>query len=297
LGLSVDQPAYRAPFEWDALLAFFYERAIPGVERVSARSYMRTIGLGDAAGSIIVEPENGTRLAVEIRFPELVALPVIIARIRRVFDLSADPVAIGEHLSRDPLLAPLVAARPGLRVPGAWDGFELALRAIVGQQITVSASVKLAARLVAACGRPITDPAIREFGLTHVFPTPEEVVATDLTVLGMPRARRTALSSLAAAVVADPMVFGPRSDLETATERLRQLAGIGEWTAQYIAMRQLREPDAFPIADISLARALSDQMGKRPTPAELLARAERWRPWRAYAAMHLWASEPCRSSF
>jgi AraC family transcriptional regulator, regulatory protein of adaptative response / DNA-3-methyladenine glycosylase II len=289
--------SYRPPFEWDALLAFLYARGISGVEAVTPGRYMRTIRVGDSAGAIVVELERGTRLAVTIRFPDLRALRVIITRVRRVFDLAADPVAIGEDLSRDPLLAPLVAARPGLRVPGAWDGFELAVRAILGQQIAVSAAAKLAKALVAAYGQPITDPVIRELGLTHVFPTPEQLAVADLTIIGMPRARRAALSSLAAAVVADPTLFGPRSDLETAIERLRALPGIGEWTAQYIAMRQLREPDAFPVADIGIARALSDRIEERPTPAQLLARAEQWRPWRAYAAMHLWASEsrPARS--
>jgi AraC family transcriptional regulator of adaptative response / DNA-3-methyladenine glycosylase II len=153
--------SYRPPFEWDALLTFLHARTIPGVEAVSGGRYMRTISLSDAAGAIVVEPDKGTRLAVTIRFPELRALPVIIARVRRVFDLAADPVAIGEHLSRDPLLTPLVGARPGLRVPGAWDGFELAVRAILGQQITVSAAAKLAERLIAAYGQPIADPVIR----------------------------------------------------------------------------------------------------------------------------------------
>jgi AraC family transcriptional regulator of adaptative response / DNA-3-methyladenine glycosylase II len=149
--------SYRPPFEWDALLAFLHARAIPGIEALSADRYMRTISIGDAVGAIFVEPEEGTRLAVTIRFPDLRALPVVIARVRRVFDLAADPVAIGQHLSRDPLLAPLVAARPGLRVPGAWDGFELAVRAILGQQITVSAAAELAERLAAAYGLPIAD--------------------------------------------------------------------------------------------------------------------------------------------
>jgi AraC family transcriptional regulator of adaptative response / DNA-3-methyladenine glycosylase II len=284
--------SYRPPFEWDSLWAFLQARAIPGVEAVTAGRYLRSIAIGDSAGAIVVEPEKGTRLAVTIRFPDLKALPVIIARVRRVFDLAADPVAIGEDLSRDPLLAPLVAARPGLRVPGAWDGFELAVRAILGQQITVSAAAKLAQALVVAYGQPITDPVIRELGLTHVFPTPEQLAVADLTIIGMPRARRDALSSLARAVAADATLFGPRSDLETAIGRLRALPGIGEWMAQYIAMRQLREPDAFPMDDIGIARAFSDRVGDRPTPVQLLARAEQWRPWRAYAAMHLWASEP-----
>jgi AraC family transcriptional regulator of adaptative response / DNA-3-methyladenine glycosylase II len=189
-------------------------------------------------------------------------------------------------------LAPLVAARPGLRVPGAWDGFELAVRAILGQQITVSAATGLAGKLVLAFGETMADPAAREQGLTHAFPTPRQLVQADLTVIGMPRARQLALASLAAAVVADPLMFGPRRSLDEAVAQLRSLAGIGEWTAQYIAMRELREPDAFPAADVGLLRAMRDRHGAQLTPAALLARAEQWRPWRAYAALHLWASDP-----
>jgi AraC family transcriptional regulator, regulatory protein of adaptative response / DNA-3-methyladenine glycosylase II len=194
--------------------------------------------------------------------------------------------------SQDPVLAPLVAARPGLRVPGAWDGFELAVRAILGQQIAVRAAATLLGKLVLTYGEKIADPVALEQGLTRVFPTPQQLVGTDLSAIGMPQARRIALSALAAAVVADPLIFGPRRSLEEAIAQLRSLAGVGEWTAQYIAMRELREPDAFPAADIGLMRVMSDESGVRPSPAELLARAERWRPWRAYAALHLWASEP-----
>ena len=146
--------------------------------------------------------------------------------------------------------------------------------------------------MVARYGNEIVDPAALDQGLTHVFPTPQQLAGVDLAAIGMPKARRTALSSLAAAVVADPLIFGPRRSLEDAVAQLRSLAGVGEWTAQYIAMRELREPDAFPAADIGLMRAMSDASGVRPSPAELRAHAERWRPWRAYAALHLWASEP-----
>jgi AraC family transcriptional regulator, regulatory protein of adaptative response / DNA-3-methyladenine glycosylase II len=166
------------------------------------------------------------------------------------------------------------------------------VRAILGQQITVSAATKLAGKLVSTHGEKILDPAALDLGLTHVFPTSRRLAESDLAEIGMPRARRTALTSLAAAVVADPLIFGARRSLEEAVAQLRSLAGIGEWTAQYIAMRELREPDAFPAADIGLMRAMSDRRGVRPSPAELLAHAERWRPWRAYAALHLWASEP-----
>jgi AraC family transcriptional regulator of adaptative response / DNA-3-methyladenine glycosylase II len=178
-----------------------------------------------------------------------------------------------------------------LRVPGAWDGFELAVRAVLGQQITVAAATRLAGRLVQAYGTPYSAD-----GLSHVFPRPERLADADLATLGMPRARAKALSALARAVVADPHIFGARRSLEEAIERLRNLDGIGEWTAQYIAMRQLREPDAFPAADIGLLRAMADAHGARPTPAELTMRAERWRPWRAYAALHLWVSDAAARS-
>jgi AraC family transcriptional regulator of adaptative response / DNA-3-methyladenine glycosylase II len=204
-------------------------------------------------------------------------------------------VAIGGHLSQDPVLAPLVLARPGLRVPGAWEGFELAVRAILGQQITVAAATRLAGKLAASHGATIADPVALELGLTHVFPTPKQLAGADLAMIGMPNARRMALSSMAAAVVADPLIFGPRRGLDEAIAQLRSLPGIGEWTAQYIAMRELREPDAFPAADIGLMRAMSAGDGVRPSPAALLAHAEQWRPWRAYAALHLWASEPQQS--
>jgi AraC family transcriptional regulator of adaptative response / DNA-3-methyladenine glycosylase II len=161
---------------------------------------------------------------------------------------------------------------------------------MLGQQITVAGAINLAGRLVSRYGERLetTVPALA--GLTHVFPRPEVLAAADLSAAGMPKVRANALSALAAAVAIDPKIFGPRRTLEEAIVQLRKLAGIGEWTAQYIAMRELREPDAFPAADIGLLRALAGADGRRPSAVELLARAERWRPWRAYAAQHLWAS-------
>ena len=285
------QLAYRPPYDWAGILSFLAARAIPGVEAVSGDRYARTIAIGAHCGELAVEPGAANRLKVTIRFPDLRSLPAIIARVRRVFDLAADPTAIGAHLERDPILAPLVAARPGLRVPGAWDGFELGVRAILGQQITVPAARNLAGVLVRHYGAAVDHPSPSQSGLTHVFPSARHLAGKDLSALRMPRARRTALSSLAAAVVADPRIFDGRQSLEQATAQLRGLPGIGEWTAQYIAMRQLREPDAFPAADIGLLRALSGADGTRPSPTELLAYAERWRPWRAYAALHLWTAQ------
>ena len=225
---------------------------------------------------------------MQVRFPDMAALPSIIARVRRVFDLAADPDTIGAHLALDPVLTPLVKARPGLRVPGAWDGFELAVRAIFGQQITVPAATKLLGRLVQAFGDPLPT-AMREEGLSHLFPSTKRVATADLTTLGCP-SRAMAVISLARTIGADPAIFSRGASLEDAILKLRALPGIGQWTAQYIAMRELREPDVFPAADIGLLRAMADDSGRRPSPSELLSRSERWRPWRAYAALHLWAA-------
>ena len=282
--------AYRPPYDWDAMLSFLAARAIPGVEAVSGEIYRRTIAIGDDGGVISVAPADRNRLSVSVRFPDMAALPSIIARVRRVFDLAADPDRIGAHLSLDPMLAPLVAARPGLRVPGAWDGFELAVRAIFGQQITVPAATGLLGRLVLAHGVPLPAAMTDVEGLTCLFPSLSRLAGADLALLGMPKARAVAVRSLAAAISADPTMFSRDASLEEAIAKLRSLPGIGEWTAQYIAMRELREPDAFPAADIGLMRAMATADGRRPLPRELLSRAERWRPWRAYAALHLWAS-------
>jgi AraC family transcriptional regulator of adaptative response / DNA-3-methyladenine glycosylase II len=279
---------YKPPYDFAALLGFLSLRAIPGIEYVGADVYARTVTLGGDSGTIEVRPGDAALIAT-IRFPAIRALPQIVERVRRIFDLGADPAIIGAHLSADPHLARLVAARPGLRVPGAWDGFELAIRAILGQQISVGAATRLAGRLVAAYGEP-ADAVGGPPGLTHLFPAPSRLVGADIAmVIGMPRARGRAIAALAEAAVANAALFEGGKDLDDTVRRLRALDGIGEWTAQYIAMRCMREPDAFPAADIGLLRALANETG-RPTPAELLRRAEHWRPWRAYAALHLWSS-------
>jgi AraC family transcriptional regulator, regulatory protein of adaptative response / DNA-3-methyladenine glycosylase II len=282
--------AYRPPYDWDAMLAFLTARAIPGVETVSGNVYRRSIVIGENFGVISVAPADKNRVDVRVRFPDMAALPQIIARVRRVFDLAADPDTIGAHLSLDPMLAPLVAARPGLRVPGAWDGFELAVRAIFGQQITVPAATRLLGKLVQAFGDPLPLAMQESEGLSNLFPSTVRIAKANLATLGMPSARAMAVTSLAQAIVADPLIFSRGGSLEEAIVKLRSLPGIGEWTAQYIAMRELREPDAFPAADVGLLRAMVDADGGRPSPAELLSRGERWRPWRAYAALHLWAA-------
>jgi AraC family transcriptional regulator, regulatory protein of adaptative response / DNA-3-methyladenine glycosylase II len=278
---------YQPPYDWPAMLEFLRRRAIPGIERVTADSYARSVQLDGHQGTVSVQPTDRNALHATVRFPKLSALPAIIARLRRVFDLAADPVAITSHLAKDPALAPLVKVRPGLRVPGAWDGFELAIRAVVGQQVSVSAGVRLAGRLVAAHGERL---AQQDGDLTHVFPRPEALATADLTSLGMPQSRAAALSAVAAGAVADTHLFDVNCGLDDAVRRLRSIRGVGEWTAQYIALRQLREPDAFPAADLGLMRAMARREGRSYSASELFDRANPWRPWRAYAAQHLWSS-------
>ncbi|PPA73134.1 3-methyladenine DNA glycosylase 2 [Achromobacter spanius] len=278
---------YRPPYDWAAMLDFLRMRAIPGMERVDGDGYARTVSVDGMQGTISVRPGTGNALQATVRVARVNALPTIIARIRRLFDLGSDPVALAAQFAHDPVMAALIAARPGLRVPGAWDGFELAMRAVLGQQITVSAAIRLAGKLVAAHGAWLTQP---EDGLTHCFPEPPALAHAELAGLGMPRSRAATLSAVAAAAVADPRLFDPGSSLEDAVKRLRAIRGIGEWTAQYIALRQLREPDAFPSADIGLIRALEKLEARPYTPAQLLARSDSWRPWRAYAAQHLWSA-------
>jgi AraC family transcriptional regulator of adaptative response / DNA-3-methyladenine glycosylase II len=286
---------YRAPYDWRAMLSFLGARAIDGVEQVEGETYGRTVQQDGETGTVEVshDPECDS-LNATIRFPNVKALPAIVARVRRVFDLAADVTAIGAHLSQDPLLAPLVAERPGLRAPGGWDGFELAVRAILSQQVSVQAARQLAGRLVKLCGLRLPAQQRSHDGLTLAFPTAAQVAAADLSSLGMPGARKKALTALAEATLADPNLFQPLGTVEETVARLRAIKGVGEWTAHYIALRAVRETDAFPASDIGLLRGAASN-GTRPSPAELEGRAEPWRPWRAYAAQHLWAADAARS--
>ncbi|NOX92909.1 MAG: helix-turn-helix domain-containing protein [Gammaproteobacteria bacterium] len=284
--------SYVAPYNWPSMISFLKTRAIPGVEWVDRQNrYHRSIALEGYQGTVRVAFDEHKRcLRATIRFPRVSSLAFIISRLRRVFDLTADPVAIDTHLATDPRLASLIAARPGLRVPGAWDGFELGIRAILGQQISVGAATTLAGKLVSRYGEPL-DASLKTEGLSHVFPSPKRLAVADLRSLGMPGTRARALSALSEAVLESPNMFSASQPPDVTLERLKTLPGIGDWTSQYILMRALCEPDAFPAADIGLMRAMATKNGRRPTPATLLQQAEIWRPWRAYAALHLWASE------
>jgi AraC family transcriptional regulator of adaptative response / DNA-3-methyladenine glycosylase II len=288
---------YREPYDWEAMLAHLRARAVDGVELVEDGRYTRTLVVGGEAGTVeVAHRAELACLAVTVRFPSIRALPSIVATVRRVFDVGADVEAIGEHLSRDPLLAPLVDRRPGLRTPGAWDGFELALRAILGQQVTVESARRLAGRLASMCGTAVDAPRAGAGALTFAFPTAAQVASTDLEAIGMPAARKRAIAATARASLADPRLFESLGSVEETVARLRAIPGVGDWTAQYIALRAAGEPDAFPSSDVGLLRGAAGACGSRPSPTELLARAERWRPWRAYAAQHLWTADAGRPS-
>lgn len=280
----------RPPFEWPALLRHLEGRAVTGLERVRDGRYRRAVREGRALASVEVAPSPD---GVDLLVRGDVDLAALQRRAARVFDVHADTGAIAAHLARDPLLAPLVAARPGLRIPGAWDPFELAVRAVLGQQVSVEAARRLAGRLLALCGEPLP-AALAGDGVEHAFPTPERLAAADLAPLPMPGARKAALLALARAAADDPGLLAGGAGLDATVARLRAVRGIGDWTAQYIALRGLGERDAFPASDVGLLRGLAGAGGVRPRASELLQRAERWRPWRAYAAQHLWAEDSAR---
>jgi len=289
--LTVRLP-YRPPLEWNALLGFLSMRAIPGVESVRDGCYRRTVAVRGAAGVLAVEPIVGeTALRLRVDLADAGDMLAVIERVRRVFDLDADPLQIATRLQASALLRPLVTAAPGLRVPGAWDPFEAAVRAILGQQVSVRAATTLAGRLAAAFGTPVAEAG----ELTRLFPTPAALAVADVAAIGLPRARAATITTLAAAVArGEPLLDGARG-VDATLEQLCALPGIGPWTAQYIAMRALAEPDAFPAGDLGVRKALGN--GRGPVSAAAAERlADAWRPWRAYAVMHLWNASTRRDA-
>jgi AraC family transcriptional regulator, regulatory protein of adaptative response / DNA-3-methyladenine glycosylase II len=272
---------FRPPYHWKGMLAFLAARATPGVEVVELGCYRRSISLKGSHGYFEISLDEGnSALAARVQFGDPRSLFFIVERIRAMFDLSADWSTIVESLRADPELARRVGSDPGLRVPGCWNGFELAIRAILGQQITVKGATTLAGRLVQGFGRPFSI----NNGLTHLFPLPEVLADAKLDSIGLPTARAQTVRSLARAVCDGQINFGGVLDVGAFLARLCEIPGIGKWTAQYVAMRALEEPDAFPSGDRGLLHAL----GLR-THRELELRAESWRPWRAYATMYLWS--------
>jgi AraC family transcriptional regulator, regulatory protein of adaptative response / DNA-3-methyladenine glycosylase II len=273
------QLRFRPPYDYDALLNFLAKRAIAGVEYVHGDIYRRTFVLDGEPGWLEIQPLATHALTLRIEFARPARLLHVVARVRRIFDLDADPLVINSSLQRDPLLARFIKARPGLRVAGAWDAFELGVRAILGQQVSVAGASTLSARLATRLGHPVP---FQMDGLTHTFPTADELVDADLAI-GIPAARAEAIREFARAVASESLIFDGGHDAATCVARLCAIRGVGPWTAQYIAMRALSDPDAFPAGDLALLRATGLK-----TPAELERRSQRWRPWRAYAAMHIW---------
>ncbi|MEZ4387101.1 MAG: AlkA N-terminal domain-containing protein [Candidatus Krumholzibacteriia bacterium] len=284
--------AAHAPLDWRGLLAFLAPRAIPGVEMVAGDTYRRSFRLGDVAGIVSLAPApDGTALRLQVPLAAAAHLATLVQRARHLADLDADVQAIGDVLADQPRLRPLIKRHGCPRVPGAWDPFETAVRAILGQQITVAAATTLAGRLVAQFGDPLPDPPAG--GPQRLFPRPAVLADADLSALGVPRTRAATLQHLARAVAAGRPVLEPAPDLAAAVARLVALPGIGDWTAHYVAMRALHEPDALPAGDLVLRQALADG-GVLPTPAAVTRLAEPWRPWRAYAAMLIWRHQSRR---
>jgi AraC family transcriptional regulator of adaptative response / DNA-3-methyladenine glycosylase II len=281
---------YRPPFDWRQMIGFLAPRAIVGVESVDRETYRRSVRFGDDCGVVTVTAPQADWLLLRVPSALSPYLVHIVARMRRVFDLGADPSVIGAALATDPELRARVRRCPGLRVPGAWQGFETAVRAIVGQQVSVKGATTILGRIVARYGSPMTPDVVdgSHGAPTRTFPSAEALAQADLTGLGMPSVRAAAIGTLAAAVADGRLSLEEPVGLEETIDHLRALPGIGRWTAEYIAMRASGEPDAFPAGDLGLRRAL-EGTGGRPSERELRARSAAWRPWRAYAAMYLWS--------
>jgi AraC family transcriptional regulator, regulatory protein of adaptative response / DNA-3-methyladenine glycosylase II len=274
--------ACREPFHAAGLLGFLALRAIPGVEQVTGTSYTRTVRTPGGAGVIELIPQPGQGHALlRAQLSQPSAVSQLAGRCRRLLDADADPVTIDAALAADELLAPLIRARPGLRVPGTYDGFELAVRAVLGQQVSVAAARTFAGRLAAQHGPPA--PPGAPAGLTALFPSPAELAGADLSRLGLTTSRQRTLRALATAVATGRLSLDPGADPAEAAARLAGLPGIGPWTIGYIMMRA-GDPDSFLPGDVGLRRAMA-QLGAGPE------HAARWRPWRSYAVIHLWSWE------
>jgi AraC family transcriptional regulator of adaptative response / DNA-3-methyladenine glycosylase II len=290
--LTLNLP-YQLPLPLAELLAFLGTRAVKGVEALHEGAYWRTLPLPHGKGIVALGPPvTGSSACVPCRLwladerDEAAA----VARCRHLLDLDANPGIIDAHLADDPLLGPYVRRTPGLRVPGAVDGAELAVRAILGQQVSVAGAATLAGRLVARYGEPLMEPvAVGPHLLSHIFPTPAALLTATPDSFSMPRSRVATLMGVCAALDAGEIVLEPEADLVETERRLLALRGIGPWTAAYIAMRALRDPDAFLASDLGIKQAFA-RHGLPDDPRQITAHAEAWRPWRAYANFHLWGS-------
>jgi AraC family transcriptional regulator, regulatory protein of adaptative response / DNA-3-methyladenine glycosylase II len=281
-GLALRLPFY-GPLDWDTMLGYFAGRAIPGVEHVADGSYRRTIVVDGDPGVLELAPGGPDHLLLRAHLPHWEGLIHVVERARRIVNLGADIHAANSFLRADPAIGPLVTARPGLRPPGTWDPFEIGVRAIIGQQVSVAGATTVTGRVVARHGTPV--PGLGSFGLRHVFPSPEHLADADLDGLGLTGARVAAIHAFAAAVAKDEVRLDGSVGLDELVRSISAVRGLGPWTANYLALR-IGERDAFPAADLGLQRALARP--ERPSTAELAAQAEHWRPWRAVAAIHLW---------
>nr|WP_321844202.1 AlkA N-terminal domain-containing protein [Paraburkholderia bannensis] len=300
-GATLELP-FRAPYDWPRMLRFLAGRATPGVEAVENGAWLRAIDFNGASGTLAVRRHARKRcLVAQIDGPVSAHAAALAAPLARVFDIHADPATIAAALRADPWLAPLVDAAPGLRVPGAWSGFELVVRAIVGQQVSVKAATTIVGRLVARVGKPIE-------GHPHAltawrFPTPADLAVADLAGIGMPGKRVAALQGFAAAVASGEVAIehapAPSKGRKTAAASdaatldamraaLLALPGIGPWTVEYVAMRAWRDADAWPATDLVLMQTIAARDPALARATQQRARTHTWRPWRAYAAMHLW---------
>jgi AraC family transcriptional regulator of adaptative response / DNA-3-methyladenine glycosylase II len=281
------QLPYRPPLDVSSLLDFLAARAVPGVEEVRDGVYRRTLALHHAPGIIALVPAltGEPVMRVSLQLGDLRDLGAVVQRCRRLLDLDADPFAVDGHLGADPLMGDLVRRRPGLRVPGHVDGYELATRAVLGQQVSVPAARTLAARLVTALGKPLTAAS---GSLTHLFPTADAVAAVAPEELPVPSSRGRALLALAGAVADGDVRLDPGAERDEVRRALLALPGIGPWTADYVLIRALGDPDTLLPGDLGVRTALA-RLGVG-TPAAALVAAQRWRPWRSYAVAHLWRS-------
>ena len=287
--LTVNLP-YRKPLDWQQMLSFFAARAIPGVEAVVDDRYLRTVRVDDRPGIIDLRHEADS-VRLTLRGISTTSIFPIVQRCREIFDLDAPMQEIAAVLSRDVVLKSRLRSHPGIRVPGAWDGFELTVRAVLGQQVSVKAATTMAGRIARTYGEAVPSvPGCEE--LTHLFPGPERLMRARFNNIGLTGSRAETLRLVSKAVVKGELSFDSAQDSAAIRESLLAIRGIGEWTAQYVAMRALKNPDAFPAADLGLLRAFDQPGEQRMRPSTLEEISQGWRPWRAYAAILLWSSAP-----
>ena len=283
-GEPVLRLAYRPPLDFPLMLAFLRRRSLPGIECIDERSYQRVV-LANGVASLIRVTADPKRpeLRLQLGTTDPRAIPAIVAKVRRVFDLDADLRTVLATLGQEPLLARGIAERPGLRIPGGWDGFEVAARAVLGQQVSVAAATTLARRLVDRFGEHL--PGMPE-GLDRQFPAPATLLDAPLESIGLPRTRAATLRAIARACAEQRLDFSRAQTLESFVQKATALPGIGPWTAHYMALRAMGLPDAFPAGDLVLQQVLGE--GQRLSERETERRSQLWRPWRAYAVLHLW---------